>query len=299
MKKIVFLFIYIITAFTFASCSEDSSTQATAKYVTINLQIGADTTLTLSGGSTSSAYNSSVKKFESGKTLLSTRATVDGVNVPDFVPEVPNTFTAYILASKYLQDPSNWQALANKDDVIDTVTVHTGSNFVTIPNTYKGKNINFSASDLKIYVTNYSNGTEMNNNAWYNWSGALAQLPAGSTTLYLYGKNDTLKEERSEEYGDIMTGEVKMINPYAAVCVYKNNYVTGNPSDWSGTTALSGDWYYLYKNCFWGNAPGQISLGLNIPITYINNSGNAVKGSSWIYDTISANYIYQYIIDNH
>jgi hypothetical protein len=103
MKKIVFLFISIITAFTFASCSEDSSTPATAKYVTINLQIGADTTLTLSGGSTSSAYNSSVKKFESGKTLLSTRATVDGVNVPDFVPEVPNTFTAYIISINDLQ----------------------------------------------------------------------------------------------------------------------------------------------------------------------------------------------------
>lgn len=277
MKKIVFLFISIITAFAFASCSEDRSTPATAKYVTINLQIGEDSTLNLSGGNTPFTYSD--KEFVKGKTFITTR----GSGITDFVPVVPTKFKAYLLASEDVYTSSG-QCIIAKDAVIDSVTVHTGSNYISVPK-YK----------YKIYVTNYSNGTEMNKNAWYNWPDALAHLPAGSTTLYLYGKNDTLKEERNEEYGNIMTGEVKMINPYAAVCVYNNNYVTGNPSDWSGTTALNGDWYYLYKNC----SSGKISLGMKIPITYINSSGYTVNGSSYIYDTISANYIYQYIINDH
>ncbi len=278
MKKIVFLYIIIAVALLFASCSDDdSTTSSTAKYVTINLQIGTDSTLNISGGSTPFTYSD--KEFVKGKTFITTR----GSGITDFVPVVPTKFKAYLLASEDVYT-SSWQLIIAKDDVIDSVTVHTGSNYISVPK-YK----------YKIYVTNYSNGTEMNKNAWYNWPDALAHLPAGSTTLYLYGKNDTLKEERNEEHGDIMTGEVKMINPYAAVCVYNNNYVTGNPSDWSGTTALSDNWYYLYKNC----SSGKISLGMKIPITYLNSSGHTVNRSSYIYDTISANYIYQYIIDDN
>ncbi len=49
MKKIVSLYI-IAVALIFSSCTKDNA-PTTAKYVTVNLQIGADTTLNLSGGS--------------------------------------------------------------------------------------------------------------------------------------------------------------------------------------------------------------------------------------------------------
>ena len=264
MKKIVFLFISIITAFTFASCSEDSSTQATAKYVTINLQIGADTTLTLSGGSTSSAYNSSVKKFESGKTLLSTRATVDGVNVPDFVPEVPNTFTAYIVASDINNDGWIIQEY--------TAEVHTGSNYVTIqaPN----HQVNY-----RVYVTNYS----QNSKDWYTWSDATSQLPQSSTTLYLFGTSKNLQLNNN-----ILSGEVKMENYYAAVCIYNNNYILQPPHDNNGNTdfVLSGQWYYCYIRSLSSTTTTNIA---------INRSTN-YKG---IREQISPNNIYQYIIDDN
>lgn len=264
--------------FVFASCSKDDPTPSTVKYVTINLQIGGDSTLSLSGGGTSFDYSNSTKEFI--KPISATRAVVDGVNVPNFVPKVPKTFTAYLVAN---ENTTTYPSGKDNAQVIASVTVHTGSNHITVP-----------AMKYKVFVTNYSNGNEKTDNGWSNWytyPDALAHLPAGSTTLYLYGKSDL-------DFTNGAVGEVRMTNPYAAICVYKNKYVTGNPSDWSGTTALRGDWYYLYKNCFWEGSE-QISLGMEIPITYINSSRQTVNRSSYIYDTISANYIYQYIIDNH
>ena len=291
MKKIVFLYIIIAVALFFASCSDDdSTTSSTAKYVTINLQIGTDSTLNISGSSTPFTYNNSAQKLVMGKTLTATRAVIDGVTVPDFVPEVPNTFTAYILASKDLYD-SNWNRLVAIDDVINSITVHTGSNFVTIPNTYNGKTISFSASDLKIYVTNYSHGAEMGNHSWYTWADSLNHIPQRSTKLYLYGHSNSLQEKTDTKYGNILIGEVKMNNYYAAACVYKNKYIQTTPiCYWSddldntpNTFAQSGDWYYIYINC-----AQHSTTNMGIEITPHN-------GYTPFNDNISANNIYQYV----
>ena len=273
MKKIVFLYIIIAVALLFASCSDDdSTTSSTAKYVTINLQIGADTTLTLSKGSTSFAYNSSIKEFESRKTLISTRAVIDGVTVPDFVPKVPNTFTAYFVAN---ENTTKYPTAKDNAQVIDSVTVHTGNNYITVP-----------AMKYKVFVTNYSNGNEMNYPGWSNWytyPDALGQLPAGCTTLYLYGKNENM------DFTNGAVGEIQMTNPYAAVCVYNNNYILQPPHDNNGLTdfVLSNNkWYYCYIR----------SLNSTITANIAINKSTNYKG---IIEQVSANNIYQYIIDDN
>jgi hypothetical protein len=270
MKRIVFLYI-IAGALVFASCSEDDPTPSTVKYVTINLQIGGDSTLSLSGGSTPFAYNNGEKEFIKGKTLISTRAIINGVTVPDFVPKVPNTFTAYFVAN---ENTTKYPTAKDNAQVIDSVTVHTGNNYITVP-----------AMKYKVFVTNYSNGNEMNYPGWSNWytyPDALGQLPAGCTTLYLYGKNENM------DFTNGAVGEIQMTNPYAAVCVYNNNYILQPPYDNNGHTdfVLSGQWYYCYIRSLSSTTTTNIA---------INRSTN-YKG---IREQISPNNIYQYIIDDN
>lgn len=238
MKKIVSLYI-IATALIFASCTDDT-TPVTAKYITVDLQIGGDSTLNLSGGSTSFDYSNSTKEFIE-KPIVATR----GSDIADFVPEVPKQFTAYIVASDIYSE--GW--IIKKY----TAEVHTGSNYVTIQ--APDHQVNYT-----VYVTNYP----QNFTDWYIWPDALKQMPESTTELYLYGKSK-LNFTSNKNGGGVLTGEVEMTNPYAAVCVYNNNYVTGNPSDWSGTTALSDNWYYLYINCFWGPASGTALTTINVP----------------------------------
>jgi hypothetical protein len=275
MKKIVFLFISIITAFTFASCSEDSSTPATAKYVTINLQIGGDSTLNLSGGSTPFTYSNNDKEFVSGKTLLSTRATVDGVNVPDFVPEVPTKFTAYLIAHETKNGYSTNQ-------FVDSVSVHTGSNYITVP-----------AMKYKVYVSNYKNPRlETNTWSWENWYSGYYSNPMGegmpysSTTLYLYG-DSTL------DFTKGAVGEIKMTNPYAAVCIYKNEYVISTPYDYNNSNLKCGiisKWYYLYINCAKFNKTNLYILLGNFP-------GHPQSQNFTFVEPVTANNIYQYVFE--
>ena len=92
-----------------------------------------------------------------------------------------------------------------------------------------------------------------------------------------------------------------MRNPYAAVCVYKNDYVSDNPSNWRGTCDLDSidSWYYLYYRCYNGNGTENINtpVELNVPIKYTNTNGNSINENRYIDGTISANNIYYYIID--
>jgi hypothetical protein len=269
MKKIVSLYI-IAVALIFSSCTKDNA-PTTAKYVTVNLQIGADTTLNLSGGSTSFNYNNSAKEFIK-KPIVATRAIVNGVNVPDFVPEVPKQFTAYLIAN----ENKNGYSI---NQFVDSVTVHTGSNHITVP-----------AMKYRVYVSNYKYpGMETNTWSWGNWySGEFSNpmewpFPGSSTILYLYGKNENM------DFTNGAVGEIQMTNPYAAVCVYKNEYVKTPPIAYTNEEYFSqkGNWYYTYINC-------ASSLTTNIGIRIIPN---------WWYttfnDNISANQIYQYIFSGN
>jgi len=277
MKRIIFLYI-IAGALVFASCADD--TPPTAKYVTVNLQIGGDSTLNISGGSTSFDYSSSAKEFIK-KPISATRAVVDGINIPDFVPEVPKKFTAYIVASD----------INNEGWIIKeyTAEVHTGSNNVTI----QAPNHEVS---YRVYVTNYP----QNLIDWYIWPDALKQMPESSPTLYLYGKSKLTFTSNINDRG-VLTGEVKMINPYAAVCVYKNEYVTGAPYDYNHTTTLSGNWYYLYINCFWGWASGTALTTINVPTIKVTRDWlGTIKTQNVILElpttSITNNNIYQFFI---
>ncbi|MCH3984811.1 MAG: hypothetical protein LKK21_06680 [Prevotella sp.] len=263
MKRIIFLYI-IAGTLVFASCADD--TPPTAKYVTVNLQIGGDSTLNLSGGSTSFDYSNSTKDFI--KPISATRAVVNGVNVPDFVPEVPKQFTAYLIAN----ENKNGYSI---NQFVDSVTVHTGSNHITVP-----------AMKYKVYVSNYKYpGMETNTWNWENWySGHFSSpmewpFPGSTTILYLYGKNEKM------DFTNGAVGEIKMTNPYAAVCVYKNEYVRTPPIAYTKGEYFSqkGNWFYTYINCA---SSSRTNIGImitpNIWYTYFN-------------DKISANQIYQYV----
>lgn len=269
MKKASFILAILFATFLFAGCSDnDTSTGPALEYVKVNLQIGTDSTLDLSGNSTPFIYSAGAKSLVKGNPLTITRSS----DIVDFVPVIPTTFTAYLVASQDLYT-SEGQAIITKGTVLNSITVHTGSNYISVPK-----------YGCNIYVTNYSDGTETQQYSWITWKDPLDHLPAGTTKLYLYGKNEALTEEENDTYGEILTGEVKMSNPYAAVCVYKNAQVTGYPTDWSGTVGLSGAWYYIYKNC----SKGLTDLGLIIPLQ--NNQ------QTYLSDEISANHIYQYVI---
>ena len=270
MKKIVSLYI-IATALIFASCTDDT-TPVTAKYVTVDLQIGGDSTLNLSGGSTSFDYNSSAKEFIK-KPLSPTRAIVNGVNVPDFVPEVPKQFTAYLIAN----ENKNGYSI---NQFVDSVTVHTGSNHITVP-----------AMKYRVYVSNYKySGRETNMWNWENWySGHFLSpmewfFPESSTTLYLYGKDENM------DFTNGAVGEIVLTNPYAAVCVYKNEYVKTPPIAYTNGEYFSqkGNWYYTYINC----ASSFTTTNMGIIIT-------PNLWASPFNDNISANQIYQYIFSGN
>lgn len=274
MKKIVFLYIIIAVALFFASCSDDNSTtSSTAKYVTVNLQIGTDSTLNLSGGSTPFTYNNSAQKLVMGKTLTATRAVIDGVTVPDFVPEVLTKFTAYLIANENKNGFSTNQ-------FVDSVPVYTGSNYITVP-----------AMKYKVYVSNYKySGMETNTWNYQNWYSGYYQNPMGegmpysTTTLYLYGESDL-------DFTNGAVGEVVLTNPYAAVCIYKNKYVMSTPYDYNNNSkecGVKGNWYYLYINCAKFNSTNLYILLGNFPDYPYS------KNFTLTYP-ITANKIYQYI----
>ena len=269
MKKNIFLYIIAIVL-VFVSCSKDDSTSPTVKYITINLQIGGDSTLNLSGGSTPFTYSNSDKEFvKKEENIVTTRSS----NIINFVPEVPTKFTAYFIAN----ETKNGYSI---NQFVDSIPVYTGSNYITVP-----------AMKYKVYVSNYKDpGREINGYGgdWYDgyYTDPMQwPFPESSTTLYLYG-------DSALDFTNSVSGEVKLINPFAAIAIYNNQYVIGYPFYFSHsetTSVLTTDkqWYYLYVNCYRTNSA---------PIYIFSFSNILTFNDIVIYP--SANKIYQIIIDN-
>lgn len=185
-----------------------------------------------------------------------------------YVHQLPTTFKAYFVADENKGQYSIGQ-------VVKVYDVANGQNTITIPK-----------MKFKVYVTNYlkPNGNEMNPNAWYVWNDAIAQMPQTTTELYMYGKNDI-------DYTTNVSGQVEVKNPYAAVMIKNNVWVSGAPTsyDTNQAYALVGNnsWYNLYIR----NTNTNTKIPINIP-------GNPNQ-SYTLSKTIQANKIFQYTIDGN
>lgn len=139
---------------------------------------------------------------------------------------------------------------------------------------------------VKVYATNYikPNGNEMQPNAWYTWSTAVDQMPQTSTTLNLLGSS-------SIDYSAVTVGQVVMTNPYSAVMIKKNTWVTSAPMSYDTNTDyfldIATDWYILYIR--------NNNTNTKIPISIPGNPNQNYTLSR----AIQANKIYQYQINGN
>lgn len=174
---------------------------------------------------------------------------------------LPDEFTAYFVAKET-------KGQYNTGDLIQTKTIKEGSNSVTVPK-----------MEIAIYVTNYDEAATLQDN-WYTWDNATEQLPSTSHELYLYGKNTI-------NFDSTLSGEVDVHNPYAAVMIKDNEWVTDTPQSYDTNQkyeSVSADWYNLYIRLNDTNT--------KVPIKSVNgNTTYTLKRN------IESNRIYQFILN--
>ena len=181
---------------------------------------------------------------------------------------LPASYTAYFVA-----DETKGQYTTGQ--VVKTYSVTEGMNSITVPK-----------MKVKVYVTNYlkPGGNETQPNAWYTWNNAVQQLPQTSEELLLLGNN-------SIDYSIETVGEVEMTNPYAAVMIKNNQWISSAPSSYDTNQDYFLDtpsnWYVLYIR----NNNTNTKVPINIP-------GNPNQHYT-LSRTIEANKIYQYTINGN
>lgn len=172
---------------------------------------------------------------------------------------LPETFTAYLVAKEK-------KGQYNPGDLIQTEIVGSGANSLTVPK-----------MKMTIYVTNYEAPATLSD-VWYTFPDAVQQLPRTSDKLYLYGKNII-------DFNTSLTGEVDVQNPYAAVMIRNNNWLSGAPKSYDSDqyyTLVSDDWYNLYIRS--NNTNTMVPL-------------NVTSGSLTLKRDIVPNRIYQFIFN--
>lgn len=181
---------------------------------------------------------------------------------------VPQTFTAYVVAQE-----TKGQYVQNQ--VIKSIQVTEGMQQVTVPK-----------MKLKFYITNYNHLTsdEMQPNAWYSWSDAIQQLPQTSQNLFYLGSE-------SEDFNLNSSITVQLENPYAAVMIKNNNWVSSAPSSYDTNEnyflGTNSNWYVLYIR----NNDTNTKVPINIPGN--PNQHYTLKRS------IEPNKSYQYTINGN
>jgi hypothetical protein len=178
----------------------------------------------------------------------------------DYTHPFPTSYKAYFVSNE-----NKGQYIQNQ--LVTTLDVNPGENTITIPKL-----------KYTVYVTNYQKDGN-----WYTYNNASEQLPQASTILYLYGKNDI-------NYSINETGEVTLVNYYAASMVKKTRWVTGIPK-YNGTYYLNPEnvnWYILYIR---PDSNGKNNT--EVPVTIAGYNTNSI----WIQSKIEANKIYKYTID--
>ena len=260
----------------FMSCTKDENYIETPPTITVHLYIVDSVNV--------SRYVVK-QKSRATRAFLMTRAASGSSTATNFAPEaMPTNFTAYFVAAS---NEDGYTAGA----LIKIIKVTAGDNSITLPNIA-----------YHIYVTNYTSTntlTENNTNKVERAvTGIRNSFPTGTTTLYLWGE---LTNSTTFSNGTV---KVDMKNPYAAIAILKNNFVTGatyngfnNAAGGSGTYATDDKfWYYLYIEPQIG--PNNKETGTNTAVSLQNIAGG--KKSFNLFDnSIIADYIYQYTITDN
>lgn len=170
----------------------------------------------------------------------------------------PTSYKAYFVSKQTKGQYTQGQ-------VVKVIDVVAGGNTITIPKL-----------DYDVYVTNYTHSAEK----WYTWNNAIEQLPQSSHVLYLYGKNRI-------DYSTVLEGQVELTNPYSAVMIEKNQWVSGVPTfygDGKDYSSVTG-WYLNYIRT--GNTNTKVPISI---------SGNSNQHYT-LNKPIKANEIYQFTIN--
>lgn len=155
---------------------------------------------------------------------------------------VPQTFTAYVVAQET-------KGQYTQNQVVKSIQVTEGLQQITVPK-----------MQLKFYITNYNHPTsdEMQPNAWYCWNDAIQQLPQTSQNLFYLGSE-------FEDFNSTSSITVELENPYAAVMIKNNNWVSSAPSSYdTGENYFldtCSNWYVLYIR----NNNTNTKVPINIP----------------------------------
>lgn len=218
-------------------------------------------------------YNiENVEVFLSAKSLITETESPFGAKGVSFdnsyTHQLPTSYKAYFVA-----DETKGQYVQHQ--VVQVIDVVSGMNSITVPK-----------MKVKVYVTNYDhpNYDETQPNAWYTWNDAKQQLPQTSHTLNLHGFN-------SIDYGVETVGEVTVTNPYSAVMIKNNQWVSSAPSSYDTnqnyTLVAMDEWYLLYIR--------NNNTNTKIPISIAGNPNQHYTLSK----AIQANKIYQYTINGN
>lgn len=194
----------------------------------------------------------------SAESPFKSRATFD----TSYTHQLPSTYKAYFVA-----DETRGQYTMGQ--VVKTIDVVGGMNSITIPKL-----------KFKVYVTNYikPNGNESQPYAWYTYPNAVEQMPQTSHELNLYGFN-------SIDYSVNTVGTVTVTNPYSAVMIKNNQWISSTPSSYDTNQSYfsaNSNWYVLYIR--------NNNTNTKVPISVPGNPNQNFTLSR----TIEPNKIYQY-----
>jgi hypothetical protein len=190
-----------------------------------------------------------------------------------FVPIFPTTFKAYFISAENT-------GVYSRGAIVKIVDVNMGNNSVTVP-------------DIKydVYVTNFN--INLSSDKSKDQESILKDMqssfPESTTSIYLYGNENEVIFHQNQNT------TVTMVNPYAAVCVLHNNFVTNVQYNVSSSSPLAtstykdsgkGNWFYLYLKST--NTNSTIYLQ-NIPYN---------TGSYKLMKDIEPNNVYEYIVSD-
>lgn len=256
MKKLISILL-LLGVIMMSSCSKSEIIPSSYyKEVKINLNVYNNVEITQVNNDATSSINSRAVS-----------------SVSSFVPAFPTTFKAYFVSAENT-------GVYSKGAIVKIVDVNTGSNDITVP-------------DIKynVYVTNFSVNLSSDNSKDQEsiLKNIQSSFPESTTSIYLYGnENDVIFHQNQNT-------TVTMINPYAAVCVLHNNFVTNVQYNVAPLSSLAtstykdsgeGNWFYLYLKST--NTNSTIYLQ-NIPYN---------TGSYKLMKDIKPNNVYEYIVSD-
>lgn len=172
----------------------------------------------------------------------------------DFIHAIPNQYKAYFISNET-------KGQYTKDQIIKVVDVIEGANEITVPKL-----------KYRVVVTSYYDFSD-NELRYQNTKEA---LPKSSDKIYLYGENII-------DYSVTTTGTVEVKNPYAAIMIANNQWVTGTPkyyTDGNKEFTSVPNWYLLY-------VLAPVQGGIGVPVNTQQNIYN-------INNRFESNTVYEY-----